>query len=304
MAVLSHAARLLPGRLGRVRRRMGATPIALVAAFVLALFFLAAVFGPFLTASPNAQDLVASYKHPYGWSGGSVHHLFGTDQLGRDVLARSVNALRTSFLTSGLAIVIAAVAGTCLGMLAGYAGGIVDEVLMRIVDIQLAIPGIILVLMLVAALRPSFWSVVGVLALVAWVLYARVARAQVLGLRDDDMVVAIRSLGASRLRILFRHLLPNIAGPLLVVSTLEIANLIIAEAALGYLGLGVPPPTATLGRMISDGQTGETAGIWWPVVVPGLLIVGLILAINVIGEWLRDRLDPRGSASAGGDDVR
>lgn len=298
MAVASDTARAIPGRLGRVRRQVAVTPVALVAALVLLLLLLVAAFGPFIAGDPNKQSLIDAYLHPFGWTGGTSHHLLGTDQLGRDVLARAVNALRTSFITSSLAIVIAAVVGTCLGMLAGYAGGIVDEVIMRAVDIQLAIPGIILVLMLVAALKPSFWSVVGVLALVAWVLYARVARAQVLALRGDDMVVAIRSLGASRLRIIFRHLLPNIAGPLLVVTTLEIANLVIAEAALGYLGLGVPPPTATLGRMIADGQTGETAGIWWPVVVPGIVIVALILSINIVGEWLRDRLDPRGSALA------
>ncbi len=284
----------LPTVRKRTRRRVRISPLALVAAFVLALFVLAAAVGPYLAGDPNAQSLAETYLHPYGWSGGSPHHLLGTDQLGRDVLARSVNALRTSFFTAGLAIIIAAVVGTTLGMLAGYLGGTLDDIMMRIVDIQLSIPGIILVLMLVAALRPSFWSVVGVLALVAWVLYARVARSQVLALRGDDMILAVRSLGATRSRTIFRHLLPNIAGPLLVVTTLEIANLIIAEAALGYLGLGVPPPTATLGRMISDGQTGETAGIWWPVVVPGLFIVGMILSINVLGEWMRDWLDPKG----------
>jgi peptide/nickel transport system permease protein len=278
-----------------LRRRLHLSPLAVSAAVVLGLFIVAGVVGPFLTGDPNAQSLAESYLHPFGWSGGTSHHLLGTDQLGRDVLARALNALRISFLTAGLAIVIGAVVGTTLGMVAGYVGGIIDDIVMRCVDVQLAIPGIILVLMLVAVLHPSFWSVVGVLALVAWVLYARVARAQVLALREDDMILAVRSLGASKLRTIFRHLLPNIMGPLLVVTTLEIANLIIAEAALGYLGLGVPPPTATLGRMIADGQNGETAGIWWPVVVPGLFIVGLIVSINVLGEWLRDWLDPKGN---------
>jgi peptide/nickel transport system permease protein len=287
-----------------LRQRLHMSRIAVVAALILALFILAAAIGPFLTGDPNAQVLTETWLHPYGWKGGSVHHLLGTDQLGRDILARAVNALRTSFFTAGLAIVIGAVVGTTLGMLAGYVGGLLDDVLMRLVDVQLAIPGIILVLMLVAALRPSFWSVVGVLSLLAWVLYARVARAQVLALREDDMILAVRSLGASRVRTIVRHLLPNIMGPLLVVTTLEIANLIIAEAALGYLGLGVPPPTATLGRMISDGQTGETAGIWWPVVVPGLFIVGMIVSINVLGEWLRDWLDPKGNELAAKGEVR
>jgi peptide/nickel transport system permease protein len=287
-----------------LRQRLHMSRIAAVAALILCLFILAAALGPFLTGDPNAQSLTETWLHPCGWKGGSWHHLLGTDQLGRDILARAVNALRTSFFTAGLAIVIGALVGITLGMLAGYMGGLLDDVLMRLVDVQLAIPGIILVLMLVAALQPSFWSVVGVLALLAWVLYARVARAQVLALREDDMILAVRSLGASRVRTILRHLLPNIMGPLLVVTTLEIANLIIAEAALGYLGLGVPPPTATLGRMISDGQTGETAGIWWPVVVPGLFIVGMIVSINVLGEWLRDWLDPKGNELAAKGEVR
>jgi len=304
MSITVNSARGQTRRRVALRSRLHMSPIAVAAAVLLGLFVLAAAVGPFLTASPNAQSLAESYVHPFGWSGGTSHHLLGTDQLGRDILARAVNALRISFFTAGLAIVIGAVVGTTLGMLAGYVGGILDDIVMRCVDVQLAIPGIILVLMLVAALRPSFWSVVGVLALVAWVLYARVARAQVLALREDDMIVAVRSLGASKFRTIFRHLLPNIMGPLLVVTTLEIASLIIAEAALGYLGLGVPPPTATLGRMIADGQSGETAGIWWPVVVPGLFIVGMIVSINILGEWLRDWLDPKGNELAVKGEVR
>jgi peptide/nickel transport system permease protein len=280
------------------------SPVSAAAALLLAAFLVAAAIGPFLAASPNAQSLAESYLKPYGFSGASSHHLLGTDQLGRDVLARALNGLRISFFTSGLAILIAAVVGTTLGMIAGYAGGIVDDIVMRVVDVQLAIPGIILVLMLVAALRPSFWSVVGVLALIAWVLYARVARAQVLALREDDMILAVRSLGASTFRTLARHILPNIVGPLLVVTTLEIASLIIAEAALGFLGLGIPPPTATLGRMIADGQSGETAGIWWPVVVPGAFIIGMIVSINILGEWLRDWLDPKGNEMAAKGELR
>jgi peptide/nickel transport system permease protein len=185
------------------------------------------------------------------------------------------------------------VIGIALGLLSGYAGGPVDEVVMRVVDVELSIPSVLMALTVVTILGPRVTTVILVLVVYGWVVYARLTRGQVLSLRERDFVLALRGLGASSLRIAVRHVLPNAAIPLIVLSTLELPNLIIIEASLGYLGLGIPPPTPTWGSMISDGQKLLTTGIWWPTAVPGLAIALLILSVNILGDWLRDRLDPR-----------
>ncbi|MEV7005051.1 ABC transporter permease [Streptosporangium sp. NPDC051022] len=272
----------------RRRRWPPSNPIIALAGVILGIAVLSAVLGPLLVGDPTTQSLPDALRPP-----GTAGHPLGTDDLGRDQLARLVHGARTSLLVASLAASLGGVVGVAVGMVAGYVGGAFDEVVMRIVDVQLAIPSILLVLTAVTVLKPSFPTIVVVLALSVWMVYARLARAQVLSLREQDMVTAIRSLGASNTRILFLHVLPNIAGPLLIITTMEVATLIMAEAALGYLGMGVPPPTPTLGAMISAGQTGLTTGVWWPVVVPGLTIALLILSINILGDWLRDRLDPR-----------
>lgn len=253
-----------------------------------------AIIGPFLLVSPQTQDLAHSLQPPWGMHGGSAKHLLGTDLLGRDLFSRAVTGLRVSLMASAAGLAIGATSGVTVGMLSGYFGGITDEVLMRVVDVQMAIPGIVFVLLIVTILKPSLITVIGVLALIGWVVFARVARAQVLALREQDMVKAIRTLGGSHGRILLRHVLPNIAGPLVVVATVQLANLILIQAGLGYLGLGVPPPTPDLGGMIASGQTQLTAGEWWTVAVPAFFIVVVIATSNVLGDWLRALLDPRG----------
>lgn len=264
-----------------------------VSSVIVAVFALLALVGPVLVTDPNKQDLAHGYQKPWGLSGGSAHHIFGTDQLGRDILSRSVNGLRSSVESGLLAVAMAAVLGVLIGLIAGYRGGWLGEVIMRIVDVQLAIPNIMLLLLVVSVLEPSFWTVVIVLALLAWVVYVRVARAEVLALKQQDMVMGLVAMGAAPARVVFRHVLTNIAGPLIVVTTIEFAHVVIAGAALSYLGLGIPPPTPTLGGMISDGQGGLTAALWWPVVVPGVLVTLLVLSISAFGESLRVRLDPR-----------
>jgi len=283
---------------GGLLTRGGRRPRPLVAAALIvgvAMVVLAAI-GPTILVSPNAQDLIHTLQAPAGLHNGSTKHLLGTDLLGRDLLSRTVSGLQTSLIAAVAALAIGAVFGVAIGMTAGYVGGILDELLMRVVDVQLAVPGIVFVMLIIAILRPTVLTMIGVLALIAWVVFARVARAQVMSLREQDMVTAVRAMGASHARILIRHVLPNIAGPLLVIATVELANLIIVQAALSYLGLGVPPPTPTLGGMIYDGQTELAAHIWWPVLVPACFIVLLIAAANVIGDWLRDILDPRARA--------
>lgn len=280
-----------PPRIAPPARRRGNGP-AVAAAIVIAILVLAGIIGPLFLGDPDKQSLADALRPPAWVDGGSMVNLLGTDHLGRDELARVVTGIRTSLLTSVVATLLGGIFGVTMGMLAGYFRGWVDDVIMRITDIQMSIPGILLVLTVVTVLRPSLPSIIFVLALSAWVLFARVARAQVLSLREQDVVMAVRGLGATDLRVLLRHLFPNISGPLLVIATFEIATLIIAESSLGYLGLGVPPPTPTLGAMISAGQEGLTAGIWWPVVIPGIVIALFIVSVNVLGDWLRDRLDP------------
>lgn len=272
----------------RVRKRRRLSTVVVVSLVFLAVIVLIALIGPYLVRDPGKQTL-SDVLLPPGTNG----YLLGTDQLGRDELARVVHGLRSSLSIVVLATLVAAVFGTLIGMLAGYARGAFGEVVMRIVDVQLAIPVIILVLAAVTILTPRFSTIVLVLALAIWVVYARLARAQTLTLREQEMVMALRSMGASHTRILLNHVLRNISGSLLIITTLELANLIMAEAALGYLGLGVPPPQPTLGGMISEGQTTLIVGGWWTVVVPGVVIAGVILAVNIVGDWLRDRFDPR-----------
>ncbi len=277
----------------RTKRRLPNTMVVL-AAVTLVVIILGAFVGPLFVADPGIQQLANSLRPPAWVPGGSLEYLLGTDSLGRDELARVVYGARVSLTVSLLSLFIGAVFGIAIGVMAGYFRGIFDQIVMRIVDVQMSVPGILFILTVVTILKPSFSTIIIVLALSVWIVFARVARAQVLSFRENDTILAIRSIGASGLRILVRHVVPNIAGPLLIISTLELATLIMAEAALGYLGLGVPPPTPTLGSMISSGQSGMTSGAWWPVVVPGISIALIIISINILGDWLRDVLDPRG----------
>lgn len=278
-------------RIAPIRRRGRNVP-AVLALAALAVLVLGGTVGPLFLADPSVQNLGNALRPPAWMDGGMPEHLLGTDHLGRDELARAAVGIRTSLFTSIAATVIGGAFGVVIGMIAGFYRGWLDEVIMRIVDIQMSIPTILLVLTIVTVLRPSLPSIIFVLAISAWVLFARVARAEVLSLRERDVVMAARSLGGADAHILLRHVLPNISGPILVIATFEVATLIIAESSLGYLGLGVPPPTPTLGGMISAGQEALTAGVWWPVVVPGVVIAAFIMSVNVLGDWLRDRLDP------------
>jgi len=279
-----------------LRRLFSWCPPAVAAAFFAVVLVVAvAALGPLLARDPTAQDLLSVLKPPLA-HGNAGTYLLGTDQLGRDLLARLVSGMRTSLLITFFAVLIGGIIGTAIGLASGYLGGRIDNLLMRIVDIQLAVPGVLLVLTLAAVLRPGVGTTVCVLSLIVWVVYARVVRAQVLSLRETDLVMAARATGCSDLRILLYHVLPNIAGSIWVITTLEFAHVMIAEAALGYLGLGVPPPAPTLGAMISEGQRYLQLGKWWLVVLPGFVVSLTIISINAIGNWLRDMLDPRSRA--------
>lgn len=260
-----------------------------VAAGVLLLIILMALLAPIVApADPNAQDLLVRLQAP----GAVPGHLLGTDQLGRDVLSRIIFGTRVSLAVGLAAAGFAALIGTTLGLIAGFFGGWVGNIIMRLADTQLAIPGILLALAMVAVLGPSLKNLVIVLGISGWVTYARVARAQALALREQDFVEGGRAIGAGSLRILFRYLLPNLWGSLIVVLTMQVASFIISEASLSFLGLGVPLDTPTWGGMLNDGQL-FVASAWWVATFPGLAILITVLSINLFGDLLRDVLDPK-----------
>ena len=224
--------------------------------------------------------------------GGSTKYLLGTDHLGRDVLSRVIHGARVSLIVVSLVIVVGLTIGVTIGMLAGWYGGWVDEVCMRLVDIKLAIPTILLALVMVLALGQSFVLIVVVLALTIWPRIARNVRGEVLSLKTADYVGLAKVAGASTPRILIVHIFPGLINTLIVLTTLEIGIVILLEATLSFLGAGVPPPIPAWGSMVADGRD-LLAGAWWISTLPGLAIVGVVMASNIFGDWLRDTLDPR-----------
>lgn len=264
----------------------------LLAALAIGLLAIIMLVGPVLISDPNTQDLFQRLHGP-SWGGGGQTHPFGTDQLGRDVLSRVVAGSRISVLVAGAGVAVSCLFGTLVGLVSGYYRGVVDEVAMRIVDAQLAIPFLLLAMTVVGLLGPSIPVVVVAMLLATWVLFARLVRGEVLALRERDFVVAARSLGASDLRIIFIHILPNLLTPLMALITLEVGDLILLEAALDFLGLGVGPPSSSWGQLISDGRAYLLAGAWWLTVLPGVAIVVTVLSVNVLGDWMRAHLGPR-----------
>ena len=266
---------------------------ALCGIAVLALVLLTAVIGPWVYPyDPLKQNLAQRLMPPFWCSEEGKCHVAGTDQLGRDILSRLLLGARISLLVGFLAVLISGTLGTFLGLLAGYFGGGVDRVITRIADAQLAIPNILLAIAVMAVLGPKLGNLILVLGLTGWVAYARIVRASVLTVREREFVVAARSVGASNVRILFWHILPNSIDSVIVIASSLLATMTIAEASLSFLGLGVPPPNPTWGSMLADGRTYLTTA-WWLATFPGLALTITILAINLVGDWVRDLLDPR-----------
>jgi peptide/nickel transport system permease protein len=272
-------------------------PLALAAHVVLAIAVIAAVFASVYPVDPLKQDLMRSLQPPslsVDHSPGSKAVLpafMGTDSLGRDLAARTILATRTSLAVSCLSALIAMVVGVFLGLVAGYLGGVADSVIMRIVDALMSLPFVVLAIAVVAAIGPGLTNVALVLGFTGWVTFAKLVRGEVLRIKEYSFVEAADSIGCSRPRILFRHILPQTAGIILVNATLTMGQMIISEATLSFLGLGVPPPMPTLGGILSDAQDTFFAG-WWIVVYPGLVLMAIILSINIIGDFLRDYFDP------------
>jgi peptide/nickel transport system permease protein len=261
-------------------------------AIVLLLLVVAAIFAPQLAPYDPLHTSLTERLQPPAFAGGSDAHLLGTDKLGRDVLSRIIFGSRVSLSVSLLVILVTSTIGTTLGILGGYLGGWVDGLLMRITDISLAFPGILIALLLAVTLGPSLNTVVLSISLLGWAPYARLIRGEVLKLRTADFVLQARIMGCSPVRIMVTHIFPNIVNPLLILATLFLGGVILLESTLSYLGAGIPPPIATWGSMVSDGRSLiDTA--WWISFFPGLAIGLVVLSGNFLGDWLRDRLDPR-----------
>jgi peptide/nickel transport system permease protein len=259
---------------------------------IVVVVVMAALFGPWITPfDPDIQDITQRLLPPLSRTDEGLHVL-GTDALGRDVLSRLILGSRVSLLVGVAAVLISGVIGVLFGLLAGYDDRRIGRVLMGITDIQLAIPFLVLALAVVAVLGPSLFNLIMVLGVTSWVQYARIVRAEVLVLKDREFVQAARALGASTLRILGRHLLPNVISSVVVISSLQVAKMILFESSLSFLGLGVPPSIPTWGGMISDGRD-YVSYAWWVAAVPGLAIFITVVGINLVGDRLRDLLDPR-----------
>jgi peptide/nickel transport system permease protein len=275
-------------------KRLVATGLGGVLGMALVLLMvLTAVAGPMLPlADPIRGDLRARMSPPTLSVTGLGTHPLGTDQLGRDIFSRIVTGSRVTLGVAMSAVLLGGVVGVLLGLIAGYFGGWPDRLMMRLVDIQLAIPLMLLALMVVAALGPSLRNLIIVLALTSWVRYARIVRGSVLAIREREFVQSARAIGAGAGRILLLHILPNVLTPALVVATLELSRVIVLEAGLSFLGLGVQPPAPDWGRMLAEGRTYISSG-WWIITLPGVALMLCVLGVNLTGDWLRDKFDPR-----------
>ncbi|MER2263290.1 MAG: ABC transporter permease [Psychrobacillus sp.] len=257
--------------------------------FVGIVSILAPLLAPHDPAAINAANML---KPPFWMEGGSTANLLGTDNLGRDILSRIIYGSQISLLVGITSVVVAGIIGVTIGLIAGYYGGFIDNVLMRLVDSFLAIPTILFALVILSVFGPSVITLIFVLGATNWVNYARLVRGEVLTIKERDFVRAARSIGVKNHKIITRHLLPNVISSFIVISTLSVATTIILEASLSFLGLGVQPPTVSWGSILSDGRD-YLATSWWLATFPGLAITITVLGIIFLGDWLRDVLDPR-----------
>jgi peptide/nickel transport system permease protein len=265
----------------------------LIPVIVLTLLVLVAILAPFLAPhSPTKTSLPNRLLPPFFMEGGKTTYLLGTDMVGRDILSRVIYGARVSLSVSLIVIFITGTVGTIMGIVAGYLGGHVDTVLMRTTDASLAIPTILIALLLAVALGPSFKTVVLAISILGWAPYARLIRGETLRLREADFVGQARIIGSSSLRIMIVHVFPNVINSLIVISTMSVGLVILMEAALSYLGAGIPPTTPSWGSMVSDGRN-LIDRAWWISFFPGLAIGLVVMSGNFLGDWIRDKLDPR-----------
>jgi peptide/nickel transport system permease protein len=278
----------------RVWRRMAASGWPLIAMAVLATVAAVAILGPWLApVDPNRQSLVFRLAGPMAAGPDGLTYWLGSDVLGRDVLSRLLYGARISLAVGLAAIAVGGAIGVVAGLLAGYFGGWIDDVTMRLGDMQLAFPFVLLAILFLVVLGPGLGNLVIVLGIGQWVTYARIVRAETLSLREKEFVEAARALGDRTPAILFRTILPNLVAPLTVVASFNVASVILTEASLSFLGLGVPSSVPTWGGMLAESRDTLLANKWWLAVFPGVAIVVTVLSFNVLGDFLRDELDPR-----------
>ena len=280
----------VPGRLALLRLSGFPTiPAAILLAIGLLAIF-AELVAPY---NPEIGTLGDRFRPPFWQAGGSDAHLLGTDHLGRDVLSRLIFGARVSMIVGITAVLIAGVTGTVLGIISGYLGGWVDQAIMRLTDTWLALPALTFAIFLAAIVGPSEMNIVIILGLVYWTRYARVIRGEVLSLKEREFVRLAIVAGCSKRTIMIKHILPNVINSAIVLATLMIGVVIISEASLSFLGVGVPPPKPAWGLMLADGKKGMMAGYWWLTVLPGCCIMLMVLSANLLGDWLRVKLDPQ-----------
>jgi peptide/nickel transport system permease protein len=264
-----------------------------MSAIVIATMLCMAIFAPLLAPhSPIDQTLRDKLLPPFWLEGGSTKYLLGTDAFGRDILSRLIYGARVSLIVAALALTAGGGVGLAIGIVAGYTGGIVETILMRLVDAAFTFPAILFALLLAVTMGQGLGTLVIAISLLLWASFARIIRGEVLALKQRDFVALAKVRGCSELRIMLTHILPNVLSTFMVLVTLNIGVVIIAEAALSFLGAGIPPPTPTWGLMVSEGR-GRIAEAWWISLIPGLAITALVLSVNLFGDWLRDRIDPR-----------
>ena len=287
------AATLAPPVLeGRRRRNWRRYAGLSVPATVAAVFIFCGVFAGLLSPDDPNVFILAERLQPPVFDGGTWDHPLGTDDLGRDILSRILHGAQVSLIVVAIVVPGAAAIGTLIGLVAGWRGGLVGNLLMRLTDIQLALPSILFAVFLGSVLGPSLRNVIIILLLWTWSAYARLLRAEVISLRERDFVTASRSVGAGGVWIMRKHLLPNLLNTIVIIMTLEISIVILAEAALSFLGVGVPPGTASWGRMITEARTFMVQA-WWMIWLPGIALMVVAFTGNLMGDWLRDALDPR-----------
>jgi peptide/nickel transport system permease protein len=273
----------------RNAKRYPIIPIAIL----MFLLVLPAIFAPVVAPhDPYMGSLSNRLTPPFWQEGGTLEYPLGTDKLGRDMLSRIIYGARISLTVSLIAIVVGGVIGTLLGLASGYFGRMTDAVIMRLVDISLSLPTILLALVLVAAVGPSFGTVVTVLIVLLWARYARLVRGEVLALKERDFIARARVAGASHARIMYRYLFPNVVNSLIVLATLQVGYVILLESALSFLGAGLPRAEPAWGVMVADGRE-LIVTAWWVSMFPGLAIMLTVLALNLLGDWLRDHYDPK-----------
>ncbi len=266
----------------------------LIATSLLGLLLFVALFANVLAPhDPEVGSLGERFRPPVWQQGGSEKFLLGSDHLGRDVLSRLIFGARVSVVVGFTAVLVAGVVGTLLGILSGYMGGWVDQVIMRVTDTWLALPALTFAIFLAAVVGPSEMNIVIILGAVYWTRYARVIRGEVLSLKERDFVRLAIVAGCSKRTIMKRHILPNVLNSAIVLGTLMLGVVVVTEAALSFLGVGVPPPKPAWGLMLADGKKGMMAGYWWLTVLPGCCIMFMVLSANLLGDWLRVKLDPQ-----------